>query len=112
MSYLATYRRQLTAPQATGGILDTIGSAATAASKVIEDPALPEVTSLVLRLNATNKSTGGRPPAKGIGLSAAVTPLKGFLYYRQHPWLVPAGVLAILGVVFYSGTRYGKKRSA
>jgi len=106
MSYLADYRRGY---RAQGGVLDTAGQALQAAGKVIEDPALPEVTRLVLRLNATTKG-GAKVPAKGIGLSSAVTPLKGFLFYRENPWVVPVGILAVLGAPFYMGYLFGKKR--
>jgi hypothetical protein len=108
MSYLADYRRGY---RATGSILDTAGQALEAAGKVIEDPALPEVTRIVLRLNATTKGgAGGKLPARGIGLSSAVTPLRGFLYYRENPWVVPVGLIAILGAPFYMGYLFGKKR--
>jgi len=107
MSYLADYRNGY---RATGGIIGTAGKALQAVGKVLEDPALPQVTVLVLKLNATTKGGAGGPPAKGIGLSAALTPLKGFLYYRENPWIVYAGLAALVGAPFYLGYLFGTKK--
>jgi hypothetical protein len=99
MSYLRNPQRQ-----ALGGILDV----AAAAKSIVEDPCLPTVASLVLRLNAAEQapSRPGAPPAppvKGIGLCYAVKPLKAVVYVRERPWVGLAIGAAVVGGIFMLG---------
>jgi len=83
----------------------------TAAAKVVEDPYLPKVTSLVLRLNEIEKSSGAPgAPTRGIGLKYAVTPLELFVKYRERPWLTYAIATGVLGTVFLAGFLVGKPK--
>lgn len=96
--------------------VDKIKPVVAAAEQVLGDPALPEVTSLVMRLREIEKRrTAGRPggggrPEPGIGLRHAVTPLRAFVTYREKPligWLI---VGAIIGVPFLVGMKFGRKK--
>lgn len=98
------------------------GPAVEAVSKVIQDPALPEVTCHLLRLN---KLTEGRPPGppctrrsysaaqrrQGVGLTLAVRPLRAAVWARENPVAavaVGAGAVgALVGVGYLIGRRRG-----
>ena len=97
------------------------GTASDVANKVAMlagDPALPTVVDLVKQLYALEASRPGGPPAPkptgpvnykaGIGLSAAVGPLKAILYVRKNPWVVPAAVAGILGLPLLLGFTLGR----
>jgi hypothetical protein len=71
-----------------------------AATEVLRDPALPEVIRQVTVIKSTEKAGGGGP---GIGLSNVVGPLKVYAATRLHPWLIPVGVVVLLGVPFLIG---------
>jgi len=103
-----------------GELITKGGPAIQAAAKVVEDPALPEVTCNVLRLNkiAEGKDTGGpcarvrysaAQKRKGIGLHAAVMPLRVTVWARANPTLaVVAGAGVVGGFValgYYLGTK-------
>lgn len=85
-------------------------------SKVIlEDPALPEVTAIVLELHKMEQPKvrpGAPPPPKvpGIGLKNAVKPLKAYRYVMRNKWVLPVAALAILGLPFVAGYMTGKRR--
>lgn len=103
--------------QALGGIMDV----ARAASAIVEDPCLAPVTTLVLRLHAAEQPKAPRPatpgaprpapppPAKGVGLCYAVTPLKALVWVRERPWVIPLGASAILGGLFLAGFATGRR---
>jgi len=98
--------------------LSTIGSAALAAGKVIEDPYLPEVACQLLRLNALERGMiPGAPCArtpktrtnKGIGMRYVAPPLRAAVWARQNR-LAAIGIAA--GAVFligYVGYQIGKR---
>lgn len=105
-----------------GGIADV----AAAAGKIAEDPCLPTVTTLVLRLHALEQrgaqpSTGTRPgtgtgtkppaaPVKGIGLCTAVRPLQAVVYVKERPWVLPLGALAAVAGLVGVGYALGRGR--
>jgi len=105
--YLTRQRRH----QPLGGITDVLS----AATKVVQDPCLGEVASLVLRLHELEQRPvmPGAPakpavPVQGIGLCGAVKPLRAVVYVRARPWLVPLGAIAIIGGLVGIGYVLGK----
>lgn len=96
--------------------LDRLGPAVLAASKIIEDPALPEIACEVLRLNrVVARQDPGLPcprrvlteeqKRKGVGLHLARRPLRAYVWARQHPgaaWGIGLGVVLAIGLVGYS----------
>ena len=102
-------------PSSLGAITDI----ATAAKSVVEDPCLGAVTALMLRLNQLEQAplipikTGvpqpPPPPVKGIGLCKAVTPLKAVVYVRERPWILPLGVIGVVGALVGTGYLLGKR---
>lgn len=102
-----------------GEIIRRGGSAISAASKVVQDPALPEITCHVLRLN---KMAEGKPPGLpcprpsytgkggGIGLALAVVPLRAVVWARENPVLAGAAGLAAVGALVGLGYYWGKKQ--
>lgn len=101
--------------------IDKLGPAVQAASKAIEDPALPELSCNVLRLN---KVVEGRNPGapckrkvytaaqkkKGLGLHLAITPLRIATWSRQHPAIATGIGLCVLGMIWGIGYQMGKRR--
>lgn len=100
-----------------GTAADTVVSAAA----VVSDPALPEVVRLIRQIHEAEKASappskpGTKPPSysAGVGLSAAIGPLKVILYARRNPWVVPAAAAALLAVPLFIGFSLGRssKRS-
>jgi hypothetical protein len=100
-----------------GELFERGTTAVQAAAKVLEDPALPEVTCQVLRLNAlaSNRPSPVCPAQrytlaqkqKGIGLHLAVTPLRIAVWARMHPLLATAvaggSVLGLVGLGYALG---------
>lgn len=100
----------------TSGVMDTLGKSFSAASKVIEDPYLPEVADLVLELHALEqpKAKPGKPPSapvKGVGLSRVVKPLRFYVGLRRKgSWVVPAILAGTVGLIFATGYLTGRKK--
>jgi hypothetical protein len=97
------------------GVIDKALPVLTVAKNVLEDPALPEVTSLMLKLHALEQRTatkGGPAPApvKGIGLNKAVVPLRFYVSIRQEPIIGYAIVAGILAVPFFAGYFVGRRK--
>lgn len=104
---------------ATSGVtetLDKLAPAVLAVSKVIEDPALPEIACEILRLN---KVVAGQHPGlpcprkvlteaqkrKGVGLYLAREPLRAYVWARQNPGLtisIGLGVVGLIGAIGYA----------
>ena len=86
-------------PHALSGVTNV----ATAALSVVQDPCLFEVSKLVTQLRDMEKkrpAVPGAPTQPGIGLCKAVGPLKGVLYIKKRPWMIPlAGVAFVTGLV-------------
>jgi len=109
MSYLRN-------PHALDGITDV----ARAAVSIVEDPCLPTVASLVLRLHAAEQPSRPalpgqpkpppRPPVKGIGLCSAVKPLRAVVWVRERPWVGAAAAIAIVGGIFMLGRASKRSR--
>ena len=72
-----------------GGILST----ASAAAAIAQDPALPTVVNLVLKLQDIEKSSAARgsgSTGRGVGLRNIVGPLETYVKVQEKPWLLPA----------------------
>lgn len=89
------------------GVISTIGGTLDAAKVILEDPALPEVTYLVLRLNKLEQKPG--ETVRGVGLNKVVTPLKVYVAAREKPILGYAILAGILGLPFLAGYFTGKR---
>jgi hypothetical protein len=95
--------------------LGSVASTVSAATAIVTDPYLPEVTKLVLRLReleAKAPTTGTKPsaPTPGIGLRLAVKPLRAFVYLRERPWVLPVGAVAVVGGLVGLGYLLGRHR--
>lgn len=80
-------------------------------AEILEDPALPEVVSLVGEIADTYPSapSGGPPGPPGVGLSSAIFPLKVFLYGRTHWWFFPVLGLTLLAIPVAVGYGIGRR---
>ncbi len=88
--------------------------AATVAVKVTADPALPTVVALVSEIKALSSGTSSSAAsssAPGIGLDKIVGPLRGFVAYKKHPWILPAFAGGIVLGIFAFGVMTGRRRS-
>lgn len=88
--------------QATGGLLST----ASAASAIATDPYLPEVVDLVLKLKKSESSSTGTSSGstgRGVGLRNVVGPLRAFVKIQENPWILPVGVIGVVGIIFAAG---------
>ncbi len=88
-------------------------SVATNIAKVVTDPALPEVLSLIMQIKDTIPAAAPGsivvgPASPGVGLSRAVVPLEAILYARKNPWVVPVGVAALFGLPILLGFVMGR----
>jgi hypothetical protein len=116
MSYLTTYARRPRVTPLAGGVTALVqrgSTAVQAAGSILLDPALPEVTRLVLELRGLTKAeptVPGQPAAAGVGLQRVVKPLRLYVYSRKHAWVLPAMVAGILGGPFVLGYLFGKTR--
>lgn len=104
------------AKSVTQSLQSGIVSAVDVASMIAADPALPDVGCRVAQLYALENKQPVRtcPPTRGasgpggIGLSAAVPALKAWVYAKRHPWAVPVGAAAVLGIPFLLGYLAGR----
>jgi hypothetical protein len=103
-----------------GDLIKKGGPAVDAASKVIADPALPEVVCQILRLNKITTGTdAGIPCAKrvysavekhqGVGLTRVTTPLRIAVWARAHPGVAIAAGVGLVGLIGYVGYMIGKR---
>ncbi len=111
--------RAIKKPAPLGNLFETIGSTADAVRYIIEDPALPKITGLIIELQkieqprrTTTTTTPTPPRVPGIGLNKLVTPLKGFVYIRRNPLAGYALLGGILSVPFPIGYLVGRRRKA
>jgi hypothetical protein len=102
--------------------LDKLAPAVLAASKVIEDPALPEIACEVLRLNrVVSHQNPGLPcqrrvlteadKRKGVGLYLAREPLRAYIWARQNPALAIGIGLGVVGIIGAIGYAIGRRRA-
>jgi hypothetical protein len=95
-----------------GQYLETASNVLGATKTILEDPALPRVTTLVMELHSLQPKSKGAsgPPSKGIGLNKIVGPLEFYVATQRNPILGYAVVAGILAVPFLVGYAVGKKR--
>lgn len=96
-----------------GQYLETASSVLGATKTILEDPALPRVTALVMELHSLQpKSSGGSSggSSKGIGLNKIVGPLEFYVATQRNPILGYAVIAGVLAVPFLLGYAVGKKR--
>lgn len=80
------------------------------AKVILDDPALPEVTGLILKLNKIEtKTKPGAPTQKGIGLRRIITPLKIYVKTREQPVLGYAIIAGVVAIPFALGYLFGKR---
>lgn len=98
-------------------VLNTLTNALSATALVLEDPALPEVVSILRQFHAleqkapsTTRPGAPKPPAvPGIGLKRAVPPLRALLWIRKNPWSLPVGAFALLAIPALLGYAAGRR---
>mgnify|MGYP001559931932 FL=1 len=83
--------------------VDRISNTLDATKALLDDPALPEVASLVIKLNKIE------PGGIGIGLKRVVPPLRLYVKTRENPWLGYAIIAGIIGGPFLLGYLFGRK---
>jgi hypothetical protein len=113
MSYVNRNRSRARRQALAGAVAEyagKVGGVVQATSAILDDPALPKVTGLIMDINALQPPAkpGGAKPA-GIGLKYAVAPLKAYKYALQHKWVAPVAALAVLGIPFFIGYSLGKR---
>jgi len=101
-------------------IVSTGGPALQAVSKIVEDPALPEITCNVMRLNKAAKGQKSSPCArkvysaadkgKGVGLHIAITPLRIATWARTNPVLAVGVAVGVVGALVGLGYYIGRKK--
>lgn len=93
----------------TSGVMD----AATVAVRVTADPAFPTVVALVSEIKALSSGNSSSPSTSsgpGIGLDKIVGPLRGFVAYKKHPWILPAFAGGVVLTIFALGVMTGRRR--
>src|SRR5437867_1408417 len=94
------------APQALGALdWNQIAQSLIAGTQTL-DPDLPEVIALAREIGELERRPGGlldprRPSTFRIG--DLRQPLKAYLYYRKHPWVLYAIPLGLAGLIFALG---------
>lgn len=94
-------------------VLATASGAVAAGKAILEDPYLPEVTTLVMRLKANEaKKSGAGKGSKGpgVGLKSVVAPLRIYVAAKENPMVGVAVVAGILAIPFLAGYAFGKSR--
>lgn len=132
MSYHDLKRRQSLGIDAAEA-LSRAKSLIKAGTNILEDPALPRVTQLILKLNeieqrkpapkpvpkpapkpgqkpAPKPTAPAKPKVPGIGLSTVVKPLEFYVYTQENSWVIPVAVLGLLAVPFLLGYKVARRR--
>jgi hypothetical protein len=83
---------------------------------VATDPCLYQVAGQLNELHelhAGDTGPGGPVQAKlGIGLCHAVKPLDAIIWARKNPWIFLALAGTVVGGIFVTGYKYGKRKQA
>lgn len=85
-----------------GGLLSTVE----AATAIAQDPYLPEVVGLVLKLKEQEKSSaksGSGSTGRGVGLRNIVGPLRTYVAVQNKPWILPVAVIGAVSLIFAAG---------
>lgn len=96
----------------TKAAVDKVSGAVSAGKAVLDDPYLPEVTTLVMRLKAVESKRGGAAggKTKGVGLGGIVTPLRLYVTAKESPVIGYAAIAGILAIPFFAGYFVGKRK--
>lgn len=96
----------------TRDAVDKVSGAVSAGKAVLDDPYLPEVSALVMRLKAAEakRVDAGGKPAKGIGLGGIVGPLRLYVTTKESPVIGYAALAGILAIPFLAGYFVGKRK--
>jgi len=87
-------------------------------AKVLADPFLPETACEVTRLSKAQAGMNPGPScartvsssSAGVGLRYVVSPLRVYVWHRQHPMVIPAAAIAGLALLFYAGYESGRSK--
>lgn len=97
------------------------------AESIVDDPALPDFMSRIRTIRSLNNpgtpatppapaADGSLPPVVPVGLTKFMPAVDGYIWARQHPWIVPlvgVGVIGVLGGAgFLLGRWYAKRSKA
>jgi hypothetical protein len=114
MSYVNNRRRRQARRALGDAISEYVTKGATAlttAKMILDDPALPQVATLITEMHNLEPKTGaGGAPAPGIGLNKLVKPLRAYVYTRRHSWALPVAIAAAFSVPFLLGYGVGRRR--
>lgn len=107
MSYVNRNRSRARRQALAGAVAEyagKVGGVVQATSAILDDPALPKVTGLIMEINSLQPPArpGSSKPA-GIGLKYAVAPLKAYKFALQNKWAAPAAAVVLLGIPFFIG---------
>lgn len=105
--------------QTLGADWSKVSTTLEAATKVLQDPHLSQLTCEVLRLSKAQKGEDPGPPCAptvatkqaGVGLSLAILPVKALTYQKRHPWFLPVVGVGIVGFVMLIGYAIGRSRT-
>lgn len=114
MSYVNNRSRRSQRRRALGDTLSDYiskgGTALKTVTTILDDPALPQVATIVMDLHDLEPKTPAGAPSPGLGLNKLVMPLKAYRYTRRHWWAMPAAIGVVVGVPFLLGYSMGKGR--
>lgn len=88
-----------------GSVVDDVISKFPVLLDVLEDPYLPTVLDLLKQVSNLPSAPIQGP---GIGLKAAVFPLRSYLYVRRNPWVPWVAGVAVLAIPFVLGMVVGR----
>lgn len=112
MSYVKRRSLRRTAPTLGATVesyLQRGESVLAAAKQILDDPALPQVTGIVMDLHKLEQKPG-QPTTPGIGLKRVVKPFMFYYYTRKNSWVLPVVAIALIGIPFFLGFQVGKRR--
>ena len=94
--------------------LGSVGTVASAAAAIAQDPCLVKMANEVLKLQedmaAADPTVVDVDEGPGVGLCYAITPVQLFRRHIKHPWVVPTFILGFGGLLIYLGYEGGKRR--
>lgn len=77
---------------------------------VINDPALPQIISLVQEIQDMETGpSSGNPGGPGLGLDGFVAPLKGYIFVKRHPIVTALLGVSVLALPFAVGYAVGRR---
>ncbi len=120
MAYLSrkTRRRNRRALQGLGDLTSAIKSIEGALGTGVDVASDPYFDETICHIGQLHAISTGQPVAAcavtpsglpgGVGLEAAQTPLRFYVYAKQNVWVWPAVVIGLLGLPFFLGYEVGK----